>query len=286
MQQQTYTYTYTLLRYIHDTTAGEAINVGVALFAPDANFVAVRCRKTYARLKNVFPDMDGAAFRSAMRSIELRFAEFERRTSEELPLAGKSNVLEYARMVLPQDDGSLQWSPFGSGLTKDPSKTLDQLYTRMIERYDAHHGDEKRTDDDVWRTFKHTLDIYNLPVQFEPHTVRAEDDEVTFRFAWKNGIWHCVEPVSFDLATAENIRDKAHLWLGQATGVKEAGDQFKVYFVVGRPQSESLHTAFESALSILAKVPVSKTIVDENAVESIVTEITAEIKSHFENKPL
>jgi hypothetical protein len=33
-------YTYTILRYVHDTATGEFVNVSVALYAPDANFVS------------------------------------------------------------------------------------------------------------------------------------------------------------------------------------------------------------------------------------------------------
>jgi hypothetical protein len=41
-----------------------------------------------------------------------------------------------AHSVLPPDDSSLQWSEPGSGITEDPSATLESIYARMVTRYD------------------------------------------------------------------------------------------------------------------------------------------------------
>ena len=35
------TYTYTVLRYVHDPSTGESVNVGVAIYAPEAGFGGV-----------------------------------------------------------------------------------------------------------------------------------------------------------------------------------------------------------------------------------------------------
>lgn len=40
-------YTYTVLRYVHDTTTGEFVNVGVALYAPELRYASALCRTTY-----------------------------------------------------------------------------------------------------------------------------------------------------------------------------------------------------------------------------------------------
>ncbi len=60
-------YTYTVLRYVHDTATGEFVNTGVALYAPEARFAGALCRTTYGRLRKVFPGMDGESFKSLMR---------------------------------------------------------------------------------------------------------------------------------------------------------------------------------------------------------------------------
>jgi hypothetical protein len=37
-------YTYTVLRYVHNTTSGEFVNVGVVLYAPEARYASAVCR--------------------------------------------------------------------------------------------------------------------------------------------------------------------------------------------------------------------------------------------------
>jgi hypothetical protein len=96
-----------------------------------------------------------------------------------------------------------------------------------------------------------------------PKKIVVQDDEVDFEYAWKNEQWHCLEPLSFDLTAAESIREKAHRWLGQIMSVKDAEDRFKVYLLLGEPQTERLKPAFEKALSILGKMPVEKELIRE-----------------------
>ena len=63
-------YTYTILRYVHDARAGEMLNVGIVLYVPAEHRLLVKTRHTHGRLKDAFPDLDGEAFRSAMRAVE------------------------------------------------------------------------------------------------------------------------------------------------------------------------------------------------------------------------
>ena len=107
-----------------------------------------------------------------------------------------------------------------------------------------------------------------------------QDDEVEFQYAWKNGVWHCFEPLSFDLASAESIRDKAHRWLGQIASLSGAADPFKVYFLVGAPQQEQLRPAFINAMSILRKIQGEKEIVQEQDAPTLAAHIAKEVQSH------
>lgn len=96
-----------------------------------------------------------------------------------------------------------------------------------------------------------------------------QDDEVEFEYAWKNDQWHCLEPLSFDLTAAESIREKAHRWLGQIMSVKDARERFKVYLLLGEPQTEKLKPAFEKGLSILNKMPVEKELISRGRSSTV-----------------
>jgi|CXWL01.1.fsa_nt_gi hypothetical protein len=275
-----YSYTYTVLRYVHDVTSGEFVNVGVALYASEARYVGALCRPTYGRLSKVFPGINAEHFKMLMRHIQNHFEESGERLSRELQFASPSNVIEIAQSVLPKDDSSLQWSPSGSGRTDDPAQALEKLFNRMVMRYEDKQASSTRTDDDVWRQFKKDLEGQRILQHFQPKTISVQDDEIEFQHSWKNGKWHCLEPISFDMATADSIRDKAHRWMGQLTSVQGAVDQFKVYLLVGAPQQESLLPAFQKAMSMLNRIPGDKEIVLEKDAPDLAVRIAGEVAEH------
>lgn len=274
-------YTYIVLRYVHDTTTGEFVNVGVALSAPDARYASALCRGTYGRVNKVFPGMNAAHFKSLMRHIQARFEEVGEQMATQLPLDSHQSVMELAHTILPADDGSLQWSPIGAGKTADPAATLEGLFERLVMRYEEKSTRERRTEEDVWRHFKRNLEAHQLLHYFEPKTIAVQDDEVEFKYAWHNGVLHCLEAVSFDLSSPDSIRDKAHKWLGRITSVANTREKFRLYFLVGQPQEGDLATAFDGALSILGKVPVENMIFREQQVEELTETIAKEIAAHY-----
>lgn len=276
-----WTYTYTVLRYVHDTTTGEFVNVGVALHAPEARYASALCRGTHGRLSKVFPGINPGHFKSQMRFIQARFEELGERLNSELPLAPAETVAELARHILPTDDSSLQWSPVGAGRTTDPAATLERLYERMVMQYDDRPALEARSDEDVWRHFKRNLESKQILRYFEPRTIAVDDDEIEFDYTWKNGVVHCLEPISFDLSSAESIREKAHRWLGRITSVAGAREDFQLYFLVGQPKDDALTSAFEGSLSILRKIQVPCKIVREYESEALTDELAAQVREHI-----
>jgi DUF3037 family protein len=275
-----YPYTYCVLRYVHDTTSSEYVNVGVVLYAPEARYLSAQCRQTYGRLSKVFPGVNSEHFKSLMRYIQARLEEQGERVASELPLTRPSNVLEFAHAILPRDDSSLQWSPAGSGRTDDPAAALERLFDRMVSRYDERPATPVRDDEDVWRHFKRNLEERRVLQHFQPKRIAVQDDELEFQYAWKNGVWHCLEPLSFDLTASESIREKAHRWLGQLASLREAADRFKVYLLVGAPQQEQLQPAFINALSILGKIPGDKEIVLERDAPDLAARFAHDVASH------
>jgi len=279
-------YTYTVLRYVHDVASGEFLNVGVALFAPGPKYVNVQCRTSYQRLRSVFPTLDGESFRTAMRHVIHAFERFGEELRDELPLAARNSVMDFAQAVLGADDSSLQWSPMGSGVTADPDRTLEQLFERFVLACDRHDGSPRRQDDDdVWRHFSRELQQRQMLKHFGPKTIATSDDQIEFKHAWKNGVWHCLAPVSFDLASAESIREKAHRWLGQLTSVKESSERFRLYFLVAPPSQSELKPAFLSALRILEKSQVDQEVFSEADAGKLSDLLAAEVREHEMRDP-
>ena len=125
-------YTYTVLRYIHDISIGEFLNVGVALYSPDQKYLGFLCRDTYDRIKNAYPGFDEVSFNKILTHIEASFYKLDDLIQEE-PI--KSSVLDQVYRVLPHDDSSLQWSPPGSGITNNLDNELTHIFNMMVMKY-------------------------------------------------------------------------------------------------------------------------------------------------------
>lgn len=274
-------YTYTVLRYVHDIATGEFLNVGVAMLAPEPRFVDTLCRTSFARLRSVFPSLDGDSFRSAMRHITHSFERFRQELRDQLPLRdARSGVMSFAHAVLGPDDSSLQWSPMGSGISSDPARTLEQLYERFVTAHDNKGHVHRRQDEDVWRHFSHEMQQRQVLKHFVPKIISVHGDQLEFKHAWKNGVWHCLAPVSFDLASPDSIREKAHRWLGQIASVAPESEPFKLYFLVGEPAQPDLRQAYESALNILGKAPVDCEVFAEANADALSDRLAAEVAAH------
>ena len=282
-------YTYTVLRYVHDTATGEFVNVGVALCAPEVGYAGAVCRPTYGRLSNFFPGMHRDWFKSLMRYVESTFETFGDKLREELSLEGKpQNVMEIALKVVPKDDSTLQWSPMGSGLTENPSAILEKIYTRMVATYDKETSPGGRNDEVVWRKYRKDLEDKHVLSHLAPKVIvsRNQDDEFEFQHAWQNRQWHCVEAVSFDLQEADSIKTKALRWLGQISSIQDSAEPFKTYFLLGEPQLERLKPAFIRAQNILNKIPGQKEFIREEESAKFAEQLASDIQKHLAEEGL
>ena len=272
-------YTYTVLRYVHDTTTAEFVNVGVVLHCAAHRYLGAKFRHTHRRLSALFPDLDTSAFRSSMTAIERALKSAGEAYKTDDLFRSDVDAARLARSVLPADDSSLQWSPVGSGLTADPAAELDRLFSRLVGSYDERH-ERRRSDADVWRPVRDRLDQAKLTSRLTEKVIRGSDDTLEFKHAWRNGVWHCYEALSFDLADADGIKRKAREWMGHLTAVRDAPEKFKPYFIVGAPSNAKLMSAYRDAMAILKKSPVETEVFPETEADKLVALIEAELATH------
>ncbi len=272
-------YTYVLLRYRHDPLAGEFANVGVLLHEPRSGYLEAKVRTHLGpRLKKMFPTVDGGSFKGSLQSIARSVRKLSSREGEDM-LALLGDAASFARRVLPTDDSSFVWGDLGSGITDDPHRALENLYARFVTQYDD-TATPSRDDAAVWRPVRDLLLARDIADRLQPKIISSDVDQVTFDHAWKNGAWHCYQPLSFDLSSNENIREKAARWAGHMLALKDSVEPFKPHFVVGVPSNPQLQIAYERAVALLRLSPGAPEVIEESAAEGLVDKIERELRAH------
>jgi hypothetical protein len=272
-------YTYVLLRYRHDPLAGEFANVGVLMHEPRSGYLDAKVRTTLGpRLTKMFPTLDGDAFKGSLQSVARSVRKLGSREAGDM-LASLGDAASFARRVLPTDDSSFIWGPLGSGITDDPHRALEKLYARFVTQYDG-KAKPSRDDAAVWRPVRDLLLARNIADRLQPKLIRSAVDQVEFDHAWKNGAWHCYQPLSFDLSSNENIREKAARWAGHMLALEKADEPFKPHFVVGAPTNPQFQNAYERAVALLRLSPGAPEVIEESATVGLVDKIEDELRAH------
>ena len=269
-------YSYTVLRYVHDVVAGEALNVGVVMHAKSENFLKARTRKTVGRLRHVFPDLDRQEFVASMRAVDRGLAAIARRTKAQPLLTGEVDARGYALRLLPDDDSTLQWSPTATGLTTDwPRRSTAS--TSYVVQYDQKAD---RTDDDVWRPVAEKLTEREVHVPFEPKMVAGAQDRIEFKKAWKNGCCMHTNQCRSTSPTPITSRTRRR-WRGHLSAVWEGkSEDVEVHFVLGLPRNTSLLAAYKTAKQILEGARFTTEVVDESDVDVLVATLEDEYRAH------
>lgn len=277
-------FSYVVLRYRHDALAGELVNVGVVLYAAGAQFLRAAVRTTYGRLSKLYPDFEGSALTADLRRLETALNRFVEGDVSGM-FASDYTAGSFAKRVIDDPAGSYIWSDVQYGITKSPSDELQRLYERFVGRFE-HTQIAGRSDADIWRPARDKLMEKQLSAFLEQKTIRSNRDEVSFDHAWKNGVWHCFQPLSFDLKDADSIKNKAAKWVGHMVGLSTSEEEFRPYFIVGKPSESKLSSAFERAVAFLAEAPSpnAPTVIREDEIEAFVEGLEQQMQIHVDHR--
>jgi len=248
---------------VHDVVTEEFVNIGVVLYAPEARYLRARCTRRNGRASQFFGRVDRRHFLSIVALVE-HVLDSESRAvrgfSFEKPPA---DAFEVIRSLFVIDDSSLQFAPGGGGLTRDPESTLDELYERFIGRYEPEPR-QHRKEEDVWRDVKEKLEARGVAERLRPYRVETKLISHQFEYTIKNGKWHAIEPLSFDLAAGDSLRAKAVRWLGLTQALRDAAEDVRILYVTAPPSDRKLEQAYRDALGLLGSSAIEHEIFDES----------------------
>lgn len=272
-------YQFAILRYVHDVSTHEFVNIGVVTWTPKTNKFAFKVNEHYRRLSKFFPGFDGGNYHALVRNLIGCFESVAiGLENHELFESEPKTIHELLPRILPFDNSCFQWSQVMSGISEDPEKRLEQLFGDFVGRNDPELPRERQDEGSIWRRVFERTSYHGLASKIE-RDVRIATARYfwDFKMGWKNGIPQVLEPVSLDLTDSDRIKEKSNSWVGRLQTLGKS-NAFKMTAVVSAPRDLALLSAFEDSCAILGDSPSIRRVISEKELDDFLIEVKAEIK--------
>lgn len=279
-------YSFCTLRYCHDPAVGEAINIGILFYAPEAGLVRFLYEHHTSALSALFRGFDREEFLRFLARLESAVESFQNTLIQAQSGLFKmgdapSNVADLARWLLPDNGLSFQWSEPRAGISGDLVAATHLAFERQVTGQRPLPKEYKRRDDDaVWGAFYSSLRSYGITKALQPYTASTPDGDIDFKHAFKNDNWHALEPISFDYANVSSIRDQALLWFAYGDALRETRKFSMLYLLLGAPTDPQQKDDYIRAKNRLAKMAIPTQLIEEDEAPDFASDLAFEMKKH------
>ena len=268
---------YQIQRYLHDRVTGEFVNVGVVVFSKEDAFLKARVITRYKRISQFYGEFDGHFILKTLKNIQVQCDSL---SGDADNFNGKTAIQQLTSQILPTDDSALYFTEPKTSIDINPETLLDELFNRLIDIYTKENADTLNADEKAWKgIYKQYFEKYKITHKLTEHSVKTSIDEIKFDKAWKNGVWHCYQTVSFDLKTADAIKDKVYKWVGKVNQIKTSKEGLNLYLLTSAPKEHTELNAFvDTILQFDANQNVKVTVIKENEADQFALEVKREME--------
>ncbi len=281
-------YSYSLLRYRHDPTSGEAVNVGVLLYAPGENFAQLEVDKKYGHLANLYRDFCAEDFEWGLESLNNGLRHLQRQLDDlSLFEQAPATASDLAKLILPDNGGSLRFEGINRGRGKDLEAELQDVFNLWIGEQRPETGQwQRRNEKQVWSAYKQILELYKIPEALSQETIKTPSVELTFEHCYRNGKLHALQPLSLQYAKPADIVAHAAQWRGWGAELADVEEFGRLDLLLGTPDKTIPNYSREhdekllAAEAMLKRMNVNHRIVREEEAPAYAKELASEMKSH------
>lgn len=273
-------YTFQVIKYSHDPTAGEVLNIGVILYCPELEFLEIKAEHKFERLSQTFAGFDGEGYRYVLRRFETLVDRLKENYSQTLITTKPQDINQITAEIWPDADLSIKLGPVLAGVTDDPEEALSEIFERMVLSQYTKEERPRRSEEEVWAVYKKPLLQRQVASVLMPTSITTPDFHIDFEHVYKNERLHVLQPLSFDVMRSDTVQRKAASWLGNATALQDRPELGTLFLLLGRPQLASLRTAYEKAKRLLRRMPLQHQIVEEDEAESFAEEFMNFVRKH------
>lgn len=254
-------YTYCNLKYKHSPFLDESITIGVLVYFGASQRFIFKYSKNLSRIKNIYNNVPEKTIKECLKQIDNLLVRYYSVDENIFPF-NDTNLKEFlTSTILPTGASVLQFSNFRTETLEHEEKLIEkillsQYFIEDIKTTINPSKDPIVLDHLISDLNKAGFSQYSKSNRIQRNwEIPTKNGKFNFDFAWKNGVWNLVKPVSFDLTTPDRIISKARNNLGEFTDLYSELDstEFKGNIVVGRPKSKFLYPSYDKAIKILEK---------------------------------
>lgn len=274
-------YHFRILRYVHDVSTEEFVNIGVVMWMPECSQLIFRLNTRFGRLSRFFTNFDGDGYCQMVRNFQYVFDEIAKNLPQlDMLTDTPRNTYEIFDELVREDDSCFQWSPVMYGITANPEEQLNELFEEFVTFHESlghRRPPRPRNESMIWKTVYQALKAHHLDSHVElGFTMKSASYEHSFRMGWNNGIRQVLEPISLGLRNPGQIIDKAHTWSGRLLNLS-TGNEFGCTAVLA-PRAEHVdRIAFNDGLQILKEAPSMREVITEDKVNDYMSEIKKDL---------
>ena len=278
-------YHFAILRYVHDVSTEEFVNIGVAMWIPDRAKLLFRVNERFDRLSGFFKDVDVSSYGNMVHNLksaaDFKWASDDIST-DYLFKNTANHPLEIFHELVREDGSCFQWSRLMSGISEDAQKRFEELFEEFVTFHESsptqrrQNANRPRKERQIWKQVRGALKAHHLDRRVEYGVkIAAPNYDYLFQMGWNNGIRQVLEPISFALKTPAGIVDKANIWSGRLFHLSKSND-FGLTAVIAQPDDDNME-AFNDGWEILKGARSIREIITEDGIDDYISEIEKDL---------
>ncbi len=251
---------YSPLQYHYNSASGEVLNVGLLVLFPDQQKIAFVYPEKLNRLRYAYPNsIAERTLKAFLKGIDGKVHALNRQP--EIFNDYKNRPIEFINNeLLIKDASALQFGEIKTSIlyTENIKDIITQLKDLYLSFYEVEESPYKiHTEEYLIKEYRKKIKLGNEQI-FTQNKIEENKriGEYSFPFAWQNGTYNIVSPVSLDLKMPESIIRKATLNFGKFTLLQSYADENKAMFdiLLAEPKQKSLVKKYDEAITILEQV--------------------------------
>jgi len=176
-------YSYSVIKYVHDPVADETLNVGVLVYSVESRFIEAKFEYNFERYSQTFANFDSQRYRQVLRNFEAAIEQLrEELATGDLFRQLPRDAMAVAARIWPDAYLSFRAGPALLGVTANLVAVVAELFNRFVESQYAASRQVRRSDEEVWGTYRRKLLGTVVPRALKEKTFATDALTITFPY--------------------------------------------------------------------------------------------------------